>query len=134
MAKYAVVKNGMIINIVEANAGIATANGWIPANSGAKIGDIIVNGQIVPVAEKLDANKVDPIKFQLLFTFAERLAIRAAASTDPGCKELLRMLDDPRLVSVDLGLKSTQDAIDYLEAGSYIAAGRKAEILAGVIK
>lgn len=134
MAKYAVVVDGVVTNIVEANAATASANGWIAANGNVKKGDLMVGGQIVPVAEKLTENKVDPIKFQLLFTFAERLAIRAAASSDPGCKELLRMLDDPRLVSVDLSLKSTQDAIDYLIAHTLIAADRKTEILQGIIK
>lgn len=77
---------------------------------------------------------VDSIRFQLLFTFAERLAIRAAESTDAGCKELLRMLDDPRLISVDMNLKSTQDSLDYLVSQAFITAERKAEILQGIIK
>lgn len=84
--------------------------------------------------------KVSPVEYKLLFTSAERIAIAAAKNgngtnpPDPVLQDLYAILDDPRLTVVDLGLQSTQDALSYLETQGLIAAGRKAEILAGQIR
>lgn len=74
--------------------------------------------------------KVSPVEFKLLFTAPERVAIKA--STDPIVQDFFSIVEDPRLTHVDLALKSTQDALSYLEALSLIAEGRKDEILTGV--
>lgn len=104
-------------------------------------GDGWVNEQIVkPLPPEPSAPiqavppKVSPIQYKLLFTSAERIAISTAKATDPVLQDLYGILDDPRLTEVDLALQSTQDALDYLTAKGLIAAGRKAEILLGVIK
>ncbi len=76
------------------------------------------------------ASKVSPIEFKLLFTAQERVAIKASA--DAIVRDFFGIVEDPRLTHVDLGLKSTQDALTYLEALSLIAEGRKDEILTGV--
>ena len=73
--------------------------------------------------------KVSPVEFKLLFTSAERVAIKA--STDPIVQDFFSIVEDPRLTVVDLALQSTQDALAYLEMLELIAAGRKAEILTG---
>lgn len=73
--------------------------------------------------------KVSPVEFKLLFTAVERVAIKA--STDPIVQDFFSIVEDPRLMHVDLGLQSTQDALAYLETLELIAAGRKAEILTG---
>ena len=78
--------------------------------------------------------KVSPIEYKLLFTSAERIAIAQAKITDAVLQDLYSILDDPRLTQVDLALKSTQDALDYLVFKTLIAPGRKAEILTGVPK
>jgi len=74
--------------------------------------------------------KVSPVEFKLLFTAQERVAIKA--STDAIVQDFFSIVEDPRLTHVDLALKSTQDALSYLEALSLIAEGRKDEILTGV--
>lgn len=56
--------------------------------------------------------KVSPIEFKLLFTSGERIAIKS--STDPVVQDFYEITNDPRLTHVDLGIKSTQDAIAYL--------------------
>ncbi len=75
-----------------------------------------------------------PPEFLLLFTFAERVAIRATRSTDPAIDDLLMMVEDPRLTMVDLRLQSTRDAIGYLAAQGLIGAERVEQILAGVMQ
>ena len=69
-------------------------------------------------------------QFKLLFTSMERVAIKGSA--DPIVQDFFSIVEDPRLTHVDLGLKSTQDALDYMTAIGIIAAGRKAEILTGL--
>lgn len=76
--------------------------------------------------------KVSPVEFKLLFTAPERVAIKA--STDPIVQDFFSIVEDPRLTVVDLALQSTQDALAYLETLELIAAGRKDEILTGVVQ
>lgn len=83
-----------------------------------------------PVAPVVIPPKVSPIEFKLLFTVQERVAIKASA--DAIVQDFFSIVEDPRLTHVDLALKSTQDALSYLEALSLIAEGRKDEILTGV--
>ena len=78
--------------------------------------------------------KVSPVEFRLLFTPQERVAIKAARASDPVLDDFYDIVEDPRLTHVDLGLASTQAALDYLTAQGLIAAGRKDEILTGIVQ
>lgn len=75
---------------------------------------------------------VTKVHYKMLFTSAERIATRA--STDPVIIDLQDLLNDPKLDTVDLGLKSISDALDYMTYIKLIAPGRKAEILTGIPK
>ena len=81
-----------------------------------------------------EATKVSPVEFKLLFTSHERVAIKAARATDTVIDDFYEVVEDPRLTYVDLGLKSTRDAIGYLAAQNLITAERATEILAGVVQ
>ena len=81
-----------------------------------------------------EATKVSPVEFKLLFTSQERVAIKAARATDQVIDDFFEIVEDPRLTQVDLGLKSTRDAIGYLAAQNLITAERATEILAGVVQ
>lgn len=106
-------------------------------------GDGWVNGQLVkpeppapvePPAPEPTYAKVSPVEFMLLLTSPERVAIKAARATDPIVDDFLDIVEDPRLSFVDLGLKSTQDALSYFVAIGILTAERKAEILAGTVQ
>jgi hypothetical protein len=106
-------------------------------------GDGWVSGQLVkpvppvpvePPAPVIVPPKVSPVEFKLLFTPQERVAIKAARATDPILDDFYDIVEDPRLTHVDLGLASTQAALDYLTAMGLIAAGRKDVILAGQVQ
>ena len=73
--------------------------------------------------------RISPIEFKLLFTAPERVAIKTAAITDDLVEDFLSIIDDARLTNVDLSLKSTIDALTYLESIQLITSDRKAEIL-----
>jgi len=77
--------------------------------------------------------KVSPVEFKLLFTSAERVAIREARKTDPILDDFYDIVEDPRLTIVDFSLASVQGALDYLTITNLIAENRKAEILTGVM-
>ena len=105
----------------------------------AENGDGWVNGQLVkpeppapvePPEPEVVYAKVSPIEFKLLFTSPERVAIKTARQTDPIVDDFFDLVEDPRLTQVDLGLKSTHDALDYLTAQGLLADGRKVQILA----
>lgn len=80
-----------------------------------------------------EATKVSPVEFKLLFTNAERVAIKAARATDPVIDDFYDIVEDPRLTFVDLGLQSTQYALSYMVAQGLLTEDRRSEILAGVV-
>lgn len=81
------------------------------------------------IPEPTEAPTVSPIEFKLLFTSGERIAIKT--STDPIVQDFYEITSDPRLTHVDLGLKSTQDAIAYLVSINILTQDRADAILAG---
>lgn len=106
----------------------------------AASGDTFVDGVLTPkpvpvyVAPEpvpVKPPKVTVIEYKMLFTSAERIA--AKASIDSVIVDLRELMDDPRTVNVDLSLQSISDALDYMTAIGLIAAGRKAQILLGVV-
>ena len=86
-----------------------------------------------PESTPSEATKVSPVEFKLLFTSAERIAIKAARATDQVIDDFYDIVEDPRLTFVDLGLQSTQDALSYMVAQGLLTAERRSEILAGVV-
>ena len=99
-------------------------------------GDGWVNGQLVKpeppevVAPAPQYAKLSPVQFMLLLTSAERVAIKAARTTDAVIEDWLDILEDPRLTEVDLGSASTQDALAYLVSVNMLTQARKDAILA----
>lgn len=85
-----------------------------------------------PVPSVAKPPMVTVITYKLLFTSAERIAVKASA--DPVIIDLQELMNDPRTTHVDLALQSISDALDYMTTLTLIAPGRKAEILTGVIR
>ena len=99
------------------------------------VGAELVKGEWVnpapmePVAPEIVYDKVSPIEFKMLFTMSERLAINPLKQSDEIIKDWFEVLDDVRLTYVDLGLKSTQDALSYLVTLEILTEDRKLQIL-----
>lgn len=87
-----------------------------------------------PKAQVATPPKVSPVEFKLLFTSPERVAIKAARTTDPVVDDFFEIVEDPRLTYVDLGLESTQQALLYLESVSLITEQRRLQILTGELR
>jgi hypothetical protein len=69
------------------------------------------------------------VQFMLLFTPAERIAVRGSA--DPGIVDWFAILNDPQFEGVNLASKGCADALSYLVLRSILTAERKAAILKG---
>jgi hypothetical protein len=106
----------------------------VPAE--ARIGDSFIDGQIVapPEPTPLIPPKVSPVQFKLLFTSAERIAIKNARKDDAILDDFFDIVEDPRLHEVDLALQSTQDGLRYLAVKGLLPDERVAEIIKGQIK
>jgi len=102
--------------------------------------DVLVGAELVkgvwinpiidePITPAVEYAKISPIEFKMLFTVSERLAINPLKQSDEIIKDWFEILDDSRLTTVDLGLKSTQDALDYLVTLDVLTEDRKVEIL-----
>lgn len=76
------------------------------------------------------AARVSPVQFKLLFTAAERVAIKAARASNAVVDDYFSIVDDARLTHVDLGLSSTAAGLAYLVAKNLLTAERAAAILA----
>ena len=107
-------------------------NGWIMENGIWSAPPAPPEPQPEPL--QIDAPRVSPVEFKLLFTAQERVAIKAARATDPVIDDFFDIVEDPRLTHVNLGLQSTQDALAYLEATGLITTARRQEILAGQVQ
>lgn len=86
---------------------------------------------VIPEPQPVVPPKVSAIEYKMLFTVQERIAIKT--STDAVIQDLYELLNDQRVATVDLSLKSISDALDYMTALNILAVGRKAEILLGKV-
>jgi len=77
--------------------------------------------------------KISTIEFKIRFTTAERVGIYLAAESDPMVKDFVSMLDDHRLIVVDLESQSTTDDIGYLISKNLLTQERATEILRPII-
>jgi len=84
---------------------------------------------IVEVLPTIEYKKISPLEFKMLFTVTERIAIKNLKLTDEIICDWYEILDDPRLKEVDLGLKSTQDGLNYLVSKDVLEESRVLEIL-----
>lgn len=90
--------------------------------------------QYIAIPPVVGYPKVSPVEFKLLFTSAERVAIRQARATDVTVDDFFDLVEDPRLTYVDLALPSVQDALHYLAATQLITDTRIPEILSGKVQ
>lgn len=83
--------------------------------------------------------KVGPIHFQMLFEPAEMITADELKATDKVLASFWKLVDDPRTDTIDLGLQSVQNAIEYTLTAVKAAGvavdvpARKAAILSGVL-
>lgn len=110
---------------------------------GTRVGSVLVDGAWVNAAPPPSSIPpapgpvvapdviVGPIEFKLLFLPTERVAMKKARATDPVVDDFFELIEDPRLVEVNLSLPSTAMAINYMVSKGYVAPSRVAEILSG---
>lgn len=111
--------------------------GWVLDDDGTWSAPVI-EAAPEPVAVSLS---VSPVEFKLLWTSPERIALRQMRETNPVIADFWEIVEDPRMQSVNLDRKSTQQGIAYsvhqlAEAGIIDAAdveSRVEQILSGIV-
>lgn len=126
--KFARIENGVVVELFDDDP----RGRFHPALTFHEVTDDIRIG--APFVAPALLLTVSPVEFKLLFTPAERVAIQAARATDPVIEDFMAIVEDPRLTHVDLGLKSTREALAYLGAQGLITAERVQAILSGVLQ
>ena len=138
--------NSVVVGVVSVsdgavNLGVAGATDYVvDDNLPAQPGWMFVGTADVPAfaAPAPVPPTVSPPTYMLLFTGAERIAIKAKRATDPVLGDFFDIIDDARLTEVVLSLKSVQDGTSYaLEQAGVAAAdvpARLAQILTGVLQ
>lgn len=74
---------------------------------------------------------ISPIRFKLLFTTTQRIAVRT--SEDPIVKDFFNLIEDPRLSEVILPLSSTVNALSYLVGINILTEEEKERILSNTL-
>ena len=111
--------------------------GWVRGDEGTW------SAPVIEAAPELVAPRpsVSPVEFKLLWTSPERIALRQMRETNPVIADFWEIVEDPRMQSVNLDRKSTQQGIAYsvhqlAEAGIIDAAdveSRVEQILSGIV-
>ena len=143
--KYAWIENDKIRDIAHGNPS-EIFHADVAKFYDTQVPDEAVNGQgwdganlipipepvvVIPEPQQVVPPKVSAIEYKMLFTVQERIAIKT--STDVVIQDLYELLNDQRVATVDLSLKSISDALDYMTTLNILAVGRKAEILLGKV-
>src|SRR5574343_1577031 len=74
----------------------------VPDEPLVEVGWTYIGGAFIPPV--VIPPSVSPPEFKLLFTSNERVAIKAARSTDPVIADFMDIVEDPRLTTVNLAL------------------------------
>lgn len=98
--------------------------GWVKAEDGTWSAPM-------PASSNDNRRALSPVDFMLLFTSAERVAIKAARESDQMIADFFDLLEDPRLERVRLGQPAVQEGVHYLATQGLITEQRRDEILQG---
>jgi hypothetical protein len=149
MSNFARVINGVAINVSADPANSfhnSIASTFIAVPDEVREGWALIDGTwqapaAAAVVVQPKRPTVGPTEFKLLFKTAERLALKALKATDPVIEDIFDIIDDPRLITVILGLASTEQSVAYC-LGKLVQEGvinsddvaqRQEEILSGRI-
>lgn len=141
MARFAVIENGVVVNVTEADAQFAQGHGWIVAPDGVGIGwgyDGSTFSAPPPDPPVVRPRHITVLAFRNRFTKAEKVGIEIASLDDPTATMAARQqaaairasMKDSEVASyIDLDRPDTRAGVQDLEAGGILAAGRALEIL-----
>lgn len=86
--------------------------------------------EIVIQEPQVSTIKVSTFDFKLLLTSAERVAVNESKATDALVNDFFSLIDDPRMTTIDLTLRSTKDIINHLVTINILTPQRAEDILA----
>lgn len=137
MAKFAVVSNGVVRNVVEAEADFAATQGWIAVPDGASVskGDLFDGTNFVKVLPPDEVTGLTPVsvfQFYLLFTSGERDDLEVAKTTTPSVANFTALLADPRVDKINLQDTAVIEFLTQLVTAGVLTESRKTQIQGGV--
>lgn len=127
----ALIRNGVVENIIVADLAFAATLGYdaaVEAPDGTFIGQGYANGSLVPMATS--TSTLTRLKFARRFTQAERIAIRAAKSTDTIIQDADALMQLAGYI--DVKDDDTIQYVNYLATKSLISPDRVDQILADI--
>lgn len=149
MTKYARIVENIVIEIFTPQEGFVISECFTPevVDMFSEVPDNVTTNSTIdtkgvwiiaatppPPSPQVTHEKVTPMTFQMLFTSSERIAIKAAAKTDPIIEDWWSIATNPQLTEVNLGLTSVHEALDYLVQQNMLTEDRKIEVLSAEVK
>jgi len=139
MGNFARILNDVAVDVsnnptAEFHPDVASQFESVPAK--VRQGWVRVDGQWsaptpTPQREAPSVTQVTPVEFMLLFTSAERVAIKSARPSDAVIDDFFDILEDPRMTIVNLTSQSTKDALAHFVDKKLVTQSRADEILSG---
>ena len=133
MARFAIVENGVVVNVVLADAGpvdsvdVSAVPGVGP---GWTYDGEEFTAPVVPDPPPVVVSSVTPQRMLREMTVTEKAGILTASNTDPVVTVFVFLLQNATLIDVDN--QDLVDGLNYLESQALLAAGRASEILTGI--
>ena len=138
---YAYIRNGQVDHISDSpNEELSAANAVIHFECECAIGDTFDGEKFTPPVIDLVPPTVDRVCFKMLWSSAERVAIKKLRTTDATIADFWELLEDPQTTIVRMHLMSVRGAIEYTLMALKVSgldidvSIRKADILSGVLK
>jgi hypothetical protein len=139
MAKYAVVQNGVVATVAQADSALESNWVLLPANSLVCVGYTYANGVFTappaPPAPVAAVKSWPPFVFYRKFTQAERIAAHTLGLTDNIARDFLHLLDNAvasgtAIFVDDPDVIAGLDRLSNFPAGTpVLVAGRSTQIL-----
>ncbi len=141
--KYAWIENNKVRDICQGGSPSENYHPDIAAHYTTQVPDTVVNAAVLEGTTWVNPNpqfQPEPVvvetilnvaEFKMRFTSAERIVLKTAKATDVVIDDFFEIINDPRLVTVDLRSDMIVNAVKYMVSKNFLTQER-ANVIASI--
>lgn len=141
--KYAWIENNKVRDICQGGNPAEHYHPEIAAHYTTQVPDTVVNGAVLDGTTWVNPNPqaqpelaivetvLNVAEFKARFTSAERIVLKTAKATDAVIDDFFEIINDPRLVTIDLRSALIVDAVKYMVSKDFLTQAR-ANVIASI--